>query len=189
MARDPIVNQVLMMLMLSATVSAPVQVGLSVTLITTALIPMTTWTIIQRPISAQPLVVLPPRTDVVALRRLDQINIMVTSAHELTQKMQMVPRYRSGGAMYPVFLLGPVLEYLFLAGVPPECMDAADADDAELGGPTVTDVIIVLNWLFLAGAAPAPPSPGAADYAAGACDVDPTPLDGMDCRRTSDKCR
>src|SRR5712671_1740604 len=118
MARDPIVNQVLMMLMLSATVSAPVQVGLSVTLITTALIPMTTWTIIQRPISAQPLVVLPPRTDVVALRRLDQINIMVTSAHELTQKMQMVPRYRSGGAMYPVFLLGPVLEYLFLAWVP-----------------------------------------------------------------------
>ncbi len=62
----------------------------------------------------------------------------------------------------PVFLLN----YLFLAGRVPDCLDAADADDS--GSIDLTDAIYSLNYQFLAG--PRPPDPGPA-----ACGIDPTP--------------
>lgn len=40
-----------------------------------------------------------------------------------------------------------VLAYLFRAGSPPACFDAADADDS--GSITISDAILVLRWLFL----------------------------------------
>lgn len=62
------------------------------------------------------------------------------------------------------------LSFLFLGGVSPPCMDAADADDS--GGVNMTDAIFTLGFLFQ-GMQPIPspfPSPG----------VDPTE-DGLSC--------
>jgi hypothetical protein len=57
-----------------------------------------------------------------------------------------------------------VLNYLFLGGPTPPCLEAANAnDDATLN---ITDGIYILNYLFLGG--PAPPAPGAAS-----CGPDP----------------
>ena len=50
-----------------------------------------------------------------------------------------------------------VLNFLFLGGPTPVCMDAADADDN--GNVNITDGIFILNFLFLGG--PAPPAPAA----------------------------
>jgi len=50
-----------------------------------------------------------------------------------------------------------VLNYLFLAGPPPACLDAADVDDT--GVLNLTDPIYLLNYLFLAGPGPKPPGP------------------------------
>lgn len=58
-----------------------------------------------------------------------------------------------------------LLEYLFLGGARPPCLDAADADDS--GTLTIADAIRVLNFLFLGG--DAPPEPGPSE-----CGVDPT---------------
>ena len=49
-----------------------------------------------------------------------------------------------------------VLNYLFLAGKTPKCLDAADADDT--GAIDITDGIRILSYRFLAR--PAPPAPG-----------------------------
>lgn len=65
-----------------------------------ALIPMTTWMIIRWPAAlVQHLAVLPPLMDV-GVRRHPDWTITAMSDPELKQKMQMVPRYRSGGATY-----------------------------------------------------------------------------------------
>jgi hypothetical protein len=57
-----------------------------------------------------------------------------------------------------------VLNFLFLGGPSPSCMEAANAnDDATLN---ITDGIYILNYLFLGGTAP--PAPGDA-----ACGPDP----------------
>ncbi|MGQ9590573.1 MAG: malectin domain-containing carbohydrate-binding protein, partial [Planctomycetota bacterium] len=49
-----------------------------------------------------------------------------------------------------------ILNYLFLGGPAPTCLETADANDD--GGVNITDGIFVLNYLFLGG--PAPPAPG-----------------------------
>jgi hypothetical protein len=80
-----------------------------------------------------------------------------------------------------------VLNFLFLSGPAPLCMDAADADDS--GTLSITDAIRILGWLFTGGPAPPAPSPpaGSPNYPPASCGVDPTP-DELDCRRTSNKC-
>ena len=63
-----------------------------------------------------------------------------------------------------------VVNWLFLAGAAPVCLDAADVDDS--GRVDVTDPIALLNFLFLNGAMPPPPFPGSGE--------DPT-LDNLNC--------
>ncbi len=52
-----------------------------------------------------------------------------------------------------------ILNYLFLGGEAPGCLEAADANDD--GGINITDGVYVLNFLFLGGPEPAPPGPNA----------------------------
>jgi hypothetical protein len=63
------------------------------------------------------------------------------------------------------------LNYLFVGGPEPSCLDAADADDN--GDVTITDAVFTLNGLFVGG--PQPPSPGTAS-----CGLDPSD-DDLDC--------
>lgn len=67
-----------------------------------------------------------------------------------------------------------LLNYLFLGGPQPPCMDAADVDDNGGGQANITDAIRVLNWLFLGGLEPPPPSPSQTGYGIGDCGIDPT---------------
>ena len=62
------------------------------------------------------------------------------------------------------------LQWLFSGGSEPMCLDACDADDT--GGVGLTDMLYLLQHLFLSGPAPLPP--------VGECDVDPTP-DNLGC--------
>jgi cellulose/xylan binding protein with CBM9 domain len=65
-----------------------------------------------------------------------------------------------------------VLNFLFLGGPEPRCVDAAEAtDDGQLN---ITDGVFILNWLFISGAAPPPPSPATANYLPSDCGEDPT---------------
>ncbi|HIN80808.1 MAG TPA: hypothetical protein EYN00_07015 [Planctomycetes bacterium] len=57
-----------------------------------------------------------------------------------------------------------LLEYLFIGGALPTCLDASDVDDDGL--LNLTDAIVLLNYLFLGGPAPGAPS--------GSCGVDPS---------------
>jgi predicted outer membrane repeat protein len=50
-----------------------------------------------------------------------------------------------------------ILNFLFLGGREPPCMDAADTDDS--GTLNVTDAVQVFNYLFLGGTAPLAPFP------------------------------
>ncbi|MEM7235206.1 MAG: dockerin type I domain-containing protein, partial [Planctomycetota bacterium] len=52
-----------------------------------------------------------------------------------------------------------VLQFLFLGGDDPTCLDAADIDDD--GQVNITDAIRLLNFLFLGGLKPAAPYPDA----------------------------
>lgn len=52
-----------------------------------------------------------------------------------------------------------ILNYLFLGGPKPTCLDAADANDT--GAVDITDGIFVLGYLFLGSTAPPPPQPPA----------------------------
>jgi hypothetical protein len=110
------------MIMPLAMVLPATQAGLLVTLRMMALIPMTTWMIIRWPAaSVQHLVVLPLMMDAGVPQRLDWTITLTMSDPELRQKMQMVPRYRCGGATYLVFLLAlldlALLDRLFPAWV------------------------------------------------------------------------
>ena len=67
-------------------------------------------------------------------------------------------------------------------------MDAADADDQGAGQPTISDGILILNWLFLGASAPRAPSPSSSSYLAQDCGADPTPDDGMGCSQGSLTC-
>ena len=57
-----------------------------------------------------------------------------------------------------------VLNYLFLGGAEPSCMDAADTNDT--GIIDLTDAVYLLNYLFLGGHSPEEPFPS--------CGPDPT---------------
>ncbi len=48
-----------------------------------------------------------------------------------------------------------LLQFLFVSGETPACMDAADADDSE--DLNITDGVLVLNYLFVGGEPPRPP--------------------------------
>lgn len=63
------------------------------------------------------------------------------------------------------------LNFLFVGGAEPDCLDAADATDD--GVINLTDPLFVLNFLFQAGAYPLPPYPRPG--------LDPTPDDLPDC--------
>jgi len=63
-----------------------------------------------------------------------------------------------------------VLNFLFLGGAEPACLDSADSDDN--GRVELTDAVYLLNFLFLGGPAPREPFP--------ACGFDPT-LDDSTC--------
>jgi len=63
------------------------------------------------------------------------------------------------------------LSYLFLAGEPPPCSDAADSDDS--GDLDITDAIYILSFQFLGGPAPKSPFPG--------CGIDEW-MDALDCK-------
>ena len=65
-----------------------------------------------------------------------------------------------------------ILNYLFLGGPTPTCLDAADSDDN--GSLNITDGVRVLNFLFLGG--PEPPAPGTAN-----CGPDPVSDDLATC--------
>jgi hypothetical protein len=65
-----------------------------------------------------------------------------------------------------------VLNFLFLDGMAPACLESADADDD--GRINLTDAVYLLNHLFLGGPALPPPN--------GAPGSDPTP-DSLGCRR------
>ena len=66
-----------------------------------------------------------------------------------------------------------VLDFLFLGGTAPGCLDAADTnDDGEL---TLTDGIFLLSHLFLGSTAPPPPEPTAT------CPGEDPTADSLDC--------
>jgi len=67
------------------------------------------------------------------------------------------------------------LNFLFLGGIPPDCMDAADANDS--GDLDLTDPVATANWQFLAGAAP--------PFPLVICGIDLTP-DSLGCRDHTD---
>ena len=61
-----------------------------------------------------------------------------------------------------------LLNFLFLGGPPPPCIDAADFNDDEI--LNITDGVALFNWLFLGGSVP--PAPGPLN-----CGSDPTGTD------------
>ncbi len=65
-----------------------------------------------------------------------------------------------------------ILNFLFLGGSEPPCLDAADTDDN--GNLNISDGVAVFNFLFLSGAEPPPPGPSE-------CGPDATPEDDVDC--------
>jgi hypothetical protein len=65
-----------------------------------------------------------------------------------------------------------ILNFLFLGGETPECLDAADSNNDDI--VNITDGIYVLNFLFLGGGDPPAPFP--------ACGLDPEgDEDGVTC--------
>ena len=64
-----------------------------------------------------------------------------------------------------------ILNYLFLEGDTPGCLNTADVDDS--GQVDITDGVYLLNYLFIGGAPPAEPL--------AACDIDVTPDVGLGC--------
>lgn len=63
-----------------------------------------------------------------------------------------------------------VLNFFFLSGPAPRCLDAADFSDA--GEVSLTSAVAILNFIFLGGPPPAVPFPNAG--------LDPTP-DSLPC--------
>jgi hypothetical protein len=78
-----------------------------------------------------------------------------------------------------------ILDYMFLGGPCPRCLDAADADDN--GKLEITDPIYILNWLFRGGPSPPPPTPvflpssGSAYDKLVSCGPDPSTVDELWC--------
>ncbi|MEM7233231.1 MAG: hypothetical protein AAF517_13730 [Planctomycetota bacterium] len=65
------------------------------------------------------------------------------------------------------------LNYLFLAGPVPTCLDAADSDDS--ASVNLSDAVFLLNYLFLSGPTPLAPFPdcGATDREGLGCETSP----------------
>ena len=78
-----------------------------------------------------------------------------------------------------------ILNWLFLGGQEPNCLDAADSDDS--GTVVLNDAVTIFNWLFTGGAAPAPPSPTTGSYPPADCGADPT-ADALDCGNLAETC-
>jgi len=79
------------------------------------------------------------------------------------------------------------LNYLFIGGDAPACLDAADSDDN--GGLVISDAVIIFSWLFTGGAAPVDPAPRATAYPGEDCGPDPTDDDPLDCGVLAPQCR
>ena len=79
-----------------------------------------------------------------------------------------------------------ILNFLFLGGPPPACIDAADTDDS--GVLDITDGIIIFSWLFLGGDPPREPMPSATAYLPEDCGLDPTE-DTIECETASMVCQ
>jgi hypothetical protein len=80
-----------------------------------------------------------------------------------------------------------ILNFLFLGGEAPACMDAADVDDSGGDKLVLTDAVRLFNWLYLGGDVPPPPSPSTAGYLREECGPDPTD-DDMGCLTLSETC-
>jgi hypothetical protein len=80
-----------------------------------------------------------------------------------------------------------ILAWLFTGGAEPECLDAADTDDAG-SRINITDGVYILDWLFRGGKSPPPPTPADPRYMSSECGQDLTP-DQLDCRTVSPLCR
>jgi len=65
-----------------------------------------------------------------------------------------------------------ILNFLFLGGSPPDCLDAADTDDQ--GDLNLKDPVLLFNFLFLGGKEP--PDPGPFE-----CGVDPPAGGSVSC--------
>ena len=64
------------------------------------------------------------------------------------------------------------LNFLFLGGIAPPCLDAADAND--VNGVDITDAVFVFWWLFLGGEPPPAPTPSGGGYLLSDCGLDQT---------------
>ena len=63
------------------------------------------------------------------------------------------------------------LNFLFIGGSSPACLDAADADDS--GALAITDAVLTFGYLFLGERPPNEPTPSATTYTSDDCGVDP----------------
>ena len=64
------------------------------------------------------------------------------------------------------------LNFLFIGGAAPVCLDSADTDDN--GALVISDAVIIFSYLFTGGPAPVAPSPSSTTYASDDCAEDPT---------------
>jgi len=71
------------------------------------------------------------------------------------------------------------LNFLFVGGSVPACLDAADTDDN--GAVVISDAVITFSYLFQGGPAPRDPAPSGSSYPPGDCGPDPTDDDPLDC--------
>ncbi|MEM7261158.1 MAG: hypothetical protein AAF488_04145, partial [Planctomycetota bacterium] len=75
----------------------------------------------------------------------------------------------------PIF----ILNYLFLGGTIPTCIDAADAN-GDGGEPSISDPVFLLLWLFAGGNPPPPPTPSDGEYPLTDCGASATTFSCQD---------
>jgi len=78
------------------------------------------------------------------------------------------------------------LNFLFIGGPPPACMDAADTDGNNQ--IVISDAVITFSYLFTGGARPVAPSPSATNYARQDCGADPDEDELVDCETPAAVC-
>ena len=78
------------------------------------------------------------------------------------------------------------LNFLFIGGEAPMCLDAADTDgNNQL---VISDAVIIFSYLFIGGPAPVRPSPSGTRYASEDCAPDPDDDPDLDCATPSPTC-